>query len=395
MQHYVYKITCNKPIDERIYYIGVKSSENPETDNYYGSSNYLNEAIKEIGIQHFSKTILSFWETRVLAEAEESRLHKHYKVASNPLYFNMFESTATGFTNYGMVSVIDLRDKKTKNVSKEDFDRFDYYVSTIFNTVSVIDTRDGSRKRVSKDDYYKFDYYQSILNGQTKAIDINTNEIINCTVDELKTNPDLMHINKNKIVVKDKSTLETYQVTVQEYQNNENLILSSTGKVTVKNTITNKKEFVSIDEFKNNENLISIHKNLVLVKLKNETFKKIPRTEFDQEIHTTPCNNTVSIIDIRDNSKKRISYEEYIKYDYYVNPNSKKINIYDAYDNLQYSVYGSFMDFCKKNNLPGFALAKSYRNNTSIYENSKQSQITKLEKDGFYKFKGWYARLIN
>ena len=60
-----------------------------------------------------------------------------------------------------------------------------------------------------------------------------------------------------------------------------------------------------------------------------------------------------------------------------------------------YSVYGSFMDFCKKNNLPGFALAKSYRNNTSIYENSKQSQITKLEKDGLYKFKGWYARLIN
>ena len=89
MRHYVYKIICNKPIDERIYYIGVKSSENPETDNYYGSSNYLNEVVKEIGIQHFSKTILSFWETRVLAEIEESRLHKQYKVASNPLYFNI------------------------------------------------------------------------------------------------------------------------------------------------------------------------------------------------------------------------------------------------------------------------------------------------------------------
>ena len=258
MRHYVYKIICNKPIDERIYYIGVKSSENPETDNYYGSSNYLNTAIKEIGLHNFSKTILSFWETRVLAEAEESRLHKKYKVASNPLYFNMFESTATGFTNYGMVSVIDLRDKKTKNVSKEDFDKFDFYVSSNFNTVSVIDTRDGSRKRVSKDDYYKFDYYQSILDGWTKAIDINTNEIINCTVEELKTNPNLMHINKNKIVVKDKSSLESYQVSVQEYQNNENLILSSTGKVTVKNTITNKKEFVSVDTFKNNENLISM-----------------------------------------------------------------------------------------------------------------------------------------
>ena len=53
------------------------------------------------------------------------------------------------------------------------------------------------------------------------------------------------------------------------------------------------------------------------------------------------------------------------------------------------------MNFCKKNNLPGFAFAKSYRNNICIYENAKQSQITKLEKEGLYKFKGWYARLIN
>ena len=52
---------------------------------------------------------MSFWDTRILAEAEESRLHKEYKVASNPRYFNMTESTATGFSNYGMVSVLDLR----------------------------------------------------------------------------------------------------------------------------------------------------------------------------------------------------------------------------------------------------------------------------------------------
>lgn len=393
MMHYVYKITCNKPIDERIYYIGVKSSENPEIDNYYGSSNYLTEVIKEIGINHFSKTILSFWDTRILAEAEESRLHKEYKVASNPRYFNMTESTATGFSNYGMVSVLDLRDKKTKNVSKEDFDKFDYYVSTIFNTVSIIDTRDGSKKRVSKEDYYKYDYYQSIINGWTKAIDIKTNKIINCTVDELKNNPNLNHINKNKIVVKNKFTLETSQVSVQEYENNENLILASTGKVTVNNKLTNKKEFVSIEEFKNNINLESIHKNLVLV---NDGYvtKKITKEEFDSHGYSGYVKNTIVVVDIRDGSKKRITREEFSKTNpYFVNPNSKKILIFNNVDELVYICYGSFYKFCEINKLPYFGFIKSYKTGNKVYQNAKSSQITKLIKDDLYKFKGWYAKL--
>lgn len=62
--HYVYKIININPTDSRKYYIGVRTAENgnPQDDlNYWSSSKYLKEAIKELGLENFYKEILSTW----------------------------------------------------------------------------------------------------------------------------------------------------------------------------------------------------------------------------------------------------------------------------------------------------------------------------------------------
>ena len=99
--HYVYKITNINPVDERRFYIGVRTAEcgNPENDTcYMGSSNYLDEAIREQGLEFFSKEILSTWETRELANLEEIRLHEEFDVDKNIEFYNKAKSKSTGFS---------------------------------------------------------------------------------------------------------------------------------------------------------------------------------------------------------------------------------------------------------------------------------------------------------
>lgn len=105
--HYTYKITNNKPTDKRLYYIGVRSTlkASAELDtNYRSSSKYLKRALREIGHQNFSKEILSIWETRELADKEESRLHKLLNVSANQLYYNRHNAGEIGFNNVGVVT---------------------------------------------------------------------------------------------------------------------------------------------------------------------------------------------------------------------------------------------------------------------------------------------------
>lgn len=99
--HYVYKITNLNPTDERLYYIGVKSSSNPLTDNYMGSSKYLDKSIEEIGIKNFKKEVLSTWDTRKLAMQEEIRLHQKINVALDEAYYNKANANSTKFDTSG------------------------------------------------------------------------------------------------------------------------------------------------------------------------------------------------------------------------------------------------------------------------------------------------------
>jgi len=123
--HYVYKITNLNPTDERLYYIGVKSSLDPDNDNYMGSSKYLDEAMKEIGSEHFKKEVLSTWETRKEAVQEEIRLHEYFDVARNKLFYNKAKQKSDGFDCYGASFVFSDSHKlkiseKLKGITRSD-----------------------------------------------------------------------------------------------------------------------------------------------------------------------------------------------------------------------------------------------------------------------------------
>lgn len=121
--HYVYKITNINPTDERLYYIGVRSTSKSSAEldtTYQSSSKYLKEAIKAIGSNNFKKEILSTWETRKIAVQEEIRLHNKFDVAKNPLFYNKAKQTSTGFDTSGTKQgTLSEATKKKISISKK------------------------------------------------------------------------------------------------------------------------------------------------------------------------------------------------------------------------------------------------------------------------------------
>lgn len=97
MYHYVYEITN---IISGRKYIGCRScAVDPVEDiGYMGSSKYLKEDIDNIGLDKFTKEILSTFGSRSEAIAEEIRLHNHFDVAVNELYYNRSKQTSTKFS---------------------------------------------------------------------------------------------------------------------------------------------------------------------------------------------------------------------------------------------------------------------------------------------------------
>lgn len=202
LRHYVYKITNNNPIDERKYYIGVRSCEceNPLNDNYWGSSKHLKESINTIGIEHFSKEILSVWKTRDEANQEEIRLHHLFDVSNNESFYNKANATSTGFCTIGKVNVVDVNDGCTKQVTKKEFDNNDCYISYTTGLVSVYDTVYKKNRMVTKEEYMSQPTYVS----RTKGF----------------------------VNVKDTVTGKTKQVTKKEFDDNINFVSTTEGFVT-------------------------------------------------------------------------------------------------------------------------------------------------------------------
>ena len=94
-QHYTYEITNKK---SGISYIGVRSCNcHPSADPYMGSCDTLDNAIKNEGIENFTKTILQTFDTREGAMQHEVGLHELYDVAKNPHFYNQAKTTSTGF----------------------------------------------------------------------------------------------------------------------------------------------------------------------------------------------------------------------------------------------------------------------------------------------------------
>lgn len=82
--HYVYRIDC---LLDGCYYIGVHSTNNIN-DGYFGSGSGLRASIRKHGKEAFTKTILSYHDTRGEAIQEEVRLLRS-GVTDDPLSYNI------------------------------------------------------------------------------------------------------------------------------------------------------------------------------------------------------------------------------------------------------------------------------------------------------------------
>jgi len=68
------------------------------------------------------------------------------------------------------------------------------------------------------------------------------------------------------------------------------------------------------------------------------------------------------------------------------------IYIFDNKFKLIYVVKESIKDFCKKHNLPGPSIAKSYKNNSEpLFKDSRPADISRLRNNGMLKYKDWFA----
>lgn len=383
--HYTYKITNLNPTDERLYYIGVRSTtkSSPELDtNYRSSSKYLKEAIKEIGHTNFSKEILNVWETRKLANQDEIRLHNLFEVAKNPTYYNKAKATSDGFDTTGYVTVLDLRDNKTKNVLQEDFWKHDYYQATTSGQTTVIDTRTNKSKNVSVSDFNKYDYYihttkntVSVINKQDGFASRISSELFNSSLE-------YEHTTKHTLTIKDS---EGYRkISVDEYNASEHNTLM-VGMVVVIDTRDNKKKTVSVQDFKKYEYYTSIHKNRIFViNTINDTIQKVFESDLTNNTHLIKA---FRVLDIRTNKVVYVSQEESEK-KHYTNPTSKTIIIYDENDNIVHTSTGPFKKFCQTNNLPYRGFYDSSKNNgMRLYMKGKVNPT-------FEEYKGWYAKIV-
>lgn len=332
--HYVYKITNNNPTDQRKYYIGVRSSIVPpeEDTTYMSSSVFLKEAFKEIGYKQFSKEILSIWKTRKLANEEEVRLHNLYDVAVNPEYYNMAKALGDGFCTEGMKTVIDRKTGERKFITIEESKNISKYKGLMENIIYVINKKTGEKLKVTKE--------------------------------EFKKNPDLQHIFKGKITVFDKEAGIRRQVTVEEFNSNPNLVGQQKGKVNVTDTRTGKRKSVTKEDFE-----------------KYEYYEQVTK-------------GTLTVIDTRDNSSKKVTLEEFHNNDFYVTPKSKTIGIFNENDELVDISYTGFKKFLKDRKMPGNAFSVSLQNNGKPLYDDVGSNFKRLEKAGYLKFKGWYAKEI-
>jgi hypothetical protein len=342
--HYVYKITNNNPTDSRKYYIGVRTAPNgnPQEDTkYWSSSKYLKEAIEEIGLENFSKEILSTWETREEAIAEEIRLHEKLNISLNENYYNKAKQTSTGFDRTGIsneyrlnkIFVLNTNTNSKELISVDEYRNSTHYKTLTKDVVTVLDTRDGSTKYVSKDDYKNNNYYVS----------------------------------------------------------------TTKGKINVLDTRDNKFKCISLDEFHNNDFYETSSKNKVAVIDKRDGIKKlVDKADYKRFDHyESVAKGKINVVDKRDGIKKCISKEEfYNNKKYYKTPKVKTIKIFDADNNEVFTVDESFSSFCKNNGLPYCALTHSFKNGgLPLYQT--KAGISQAKKNGSIQFMGWYAKIEN
>ena len=211
--------------------------------------------------------------------------------------------------------------------------------------------------------------------------------------------------------------------------------------VTARCLITDKYFKVSKEEFDNNDNLVGTTegrenpkiKNTVLVYDENNNIIRIKKENFDKTKYISP---NLGKLAVKDSEGKRFlvntNDERYLSGELTAINKGKKFNadfskkisetrilnglskgskngmakiiiIFNENDEPIYFSYGNFDDVCKQNNLSKTLFAKSYKNNTRLFDNITNDYIltmpkyivTKTLNSEYYKnHKNWYARIV-
>ena len=111
--HYTYLLSDN---DGKMY-IGARSCiAHPNDDNYWSSSKYVLNAIKN-GVL-FNKEILAIWSSRKEAVLHEVLLHDVFDVAKNKNFYNKSKQTSTFFDTSGNEVSKETRAKRRTSMEK-------------------------------------------------------------------------------------------------------------------------------------------------------------------------------------------------------------------------------------------------------------------------------------
>lgn len=306
-------------------------------------------------------------------------------------WFKRKHSKIVSKNTKGKVTVVDLNDGKTKQVTKKEFDLNDQLVGPSKGKVNVYDTEKGKFVSVSTKEYYdNKDRYLSTGKGKTIVwnTDLNKKEYIN--IDSIN---DEIHI--KYVTCINTTTGETLSERSDVFHLSDHLIGIGTGFVPVvdKRDGTNKR--ISLETFLNNKKKYQ-HKsqgNISVVVKETEETKQITKEEFYQnrELYYTINERFTNCIDTRTMINVRVSINDYKKYNYYVSNKSKKYNIYDSSGQLMFKTFGDFDIICDNNGLPKNALKESRKTGKPIYLNSGSNE-SRLKKRGWLKYRGWYVK---
>ena len=99
MKHYVYQITNTS---NNMIYVGKRTHSDPSNDNYMGSGRLIKEAIKNEGIEHFTKTILQIFDTAKEAFAYERSIVNEEFVKRDDTY-NLHKGGNGGFDHINSI----------------------------------------------------------------------------------------------------------------------------------------------------------------------------------------------------------------------------------------------------------------------------------------------------
>ena len=223
MYHFVYSI---KEISTNRLYIGSRSTNIDPKDDillYMSSSKDKNfKRNQKINKLDYEYTILSLWETRLLSDLEEIRLHTLYDVENNNQYINRRNARINQFT--GLDHVVILINNEFIQIKKDEYNPF-IHTHVTANKVVVKD-KDGNIFQTDKDNpLYINGVYKFISCGMVNVKDMYGNTSRVSINDPLYLSGELVPVMKG--IKKSDSHKKKISISVRENNKRSKVIIDN------------------------------------------------------------------------------------------------------------------------------------------------------------------------